>query len=321
MAGLAAAHALRRRGADVVVYEQFERGHKHGSSHGRSRIFRLGYAESEWVRLAEEALAGWRRLEDESGEQLLDLHGLLEIVHTLEESSAPMLEACGFRWEQLDADEVERRFPVRVPDGSFGVLQPDSGIVLADRALAVLARGLDIRERTRVDRLSDLDADAVVCAAGPWACDLLAREGIELDVRVTEETVAYFRVADPRPMPVIASFKPSTHEHDLYALADPGRGLKVGTNDAGPEVEPGGTGEPDPELLDRITRWTDEVLQLCRPTPAGTETCLYTTTPDRRFVLERHGRIVVASACSGHGFKFAPATGERLAALALGEAP
>jgi sarcosine oxidase len=50
--GLAAAHGLARAGCDVVVYEQFEQGHARGSSHGRSRIVRLAYAEPEWVRLA-----------------------------------------------------------------------------------------------------------------------------------------------------------------------------------------------------------------------------------------------------------------------------
>ena len=54
------------------------------------------------------------------------------------------------------------------------------------------------------------------------------------------------------------------------------------------------------------------------PEPVGAETCLYTTTADESFLLERRGRVVVGSACSGHGFKFAPAVGERLARLALG---
>ena len=61
--GLATARALSRAGSEVVVYEQFERGHARGSSHGRSRIFRLAYPEAHWVRLAQEALAGWRELE------------------------------------------------------------------------------------------------------------------------------------------------------------------------------------------------------------------------------------------------------------------
>jgi sarcosine oxidase len=47
----------------------------------------------------------------------------------------------------------------------------------------------------------------------------------------------------------------------------------------------------------------------------ATETCVYTTTIDERFILTRRGRIVIGSACSGHGFKFAPAVGERLADL------
>jgi sarcosine oxidase len=66
--GLATAWALRRRGVDAVVYEQFELGHTRGSSHGRTRIFRLAYPEVKWVRLAQDAFEGWRELERESGE-------------------------------------------------------------------------------------------------------------------------------------------------------------------------------------------------------------------------------------------------------------
>jgi 3-hydroxyacyl-CoA dehydrogenase len=91
--GLATARALKRRGHDVVVYEQFQRGHARGSSHGRSRIFRLAYAEEEYVRLAQESLALWRELEAETGETLLELHGLLEIVRALE-TDDETLAAC-----------------------------------------------------------------------------------------------------------------------------------------------------------------------------------------------------------------------------------
>ena len=61
--GAATAWHLARRGADVVVYEQFEEGHARGSSHGRSRIVRLAYPDPEWVRLAAEARDGWTELE------------------------------------------------------------------------------------------------------------------------------------------------------------------------------------------------------------------------------------------------------------------
>src|SRR5919201_6562146 len=143
--GLATGRALRRRGHEVVVYEQFEPGHKRGSSHGRSRIFRLAYAEEEYVRLAQDALGLWRELEAETGETVLELNGLLEIVRTLEESTAHTLDACGVEWHRLERDEAERRYPIRVPEESFAVLQPEAGIVRADKALAALARDLDVR--------------------------------------------------------------------------------------------------------------------------------------------------------------------------------
>src|SRR5438105_10572360 len=120
--GLATGWALKRRGLEPVVYEQFAIGNPHGSSHGRSRIFRLAYAEVEYVRLAQESLGLWRQLEAETGEKLLELNGLLEIVRTLEESTAQTLEACGVEWHRLDGGEAESRFSISVPDGTFAVL-------------------------------------------------------------------------------------------------------------------------------------------------------------------------------------------------------
>jgi sarcosine oxidase len=313
--GLATGRALERRGHDAVVYEQFEAGHTRGSSHGRSRIFRLAYGEEEYVRLAQESLGLWRELESETGETLLELNGLLEIVRTLEESTARTLEACGVEWHRLDGDEAERRYPVRVPEGSFAVLQPEAGIVRADKALAALARGLDVRYGTRVQP-DELDADVVVVTAGSWVNELLEDP---LAVKVTRETVCYFRPENGRPVPSLVSFKPDSHTHDMYSLADPVHGLKVGAHHAGPEADPNGTGEPEPRLIEQIANWARETYRLAEPDPVAAETCLYTTTPDETFILERRGRLVIGSPCSGHGFKFAPAIGERLAELATGQ--
>jgi sarcosine oxidase len=312
--GLATARALARAGHHVVVHEQFRLGHDRGSSHGRSRIFRLAYAEGEWVRLAQEALAGWRALEQQAGERLLELDGLLEVVADLSDSSAAGLDAAGVPWERLSAAEAERRFPVKVPEGSFAVFQAEAGIVRADRALAAFAAGLDVREESPVESVDELDADAVVVAAGSWVNDLVDPP---LPVRVTRETVCYFRL-DERPVPAVVSFRPDTHGHDFYALADPVHGLKVGAHHAGAEADPDVPGEPDPALVGRIAAWTRERFRLADPDPVDAHSCLYTTTPDERFVIERRGRVVVCSACSGHGFKFAPAIGARAAALAAG---
>jgi sarcosine oxidase len=312
--GLATARALSRGGRDVVVYEQFEPGHVRGSSHGRSRIFRLAYAEPEWVRLAQEALAGWRELEAEAGERLLELNGLIEIVTDLGATSAAALEACGVVWQRLDRDEVERRFPLRLPPGSFGMLQPEAGIVRADRALAAFARDIDVRYGTRVASLAELDAACVVVTAGAWVNDLIQSP---LPVRVTRETVCYFRPADSRPMPAFVSFGPRTGGICYYALADPVHGIKAAMHHAGPETDPREAGGPDAALVDAITAWVAEHVLLADPRPVEAQTCLYTTTADETFILERRGRVVVGSACSGHGFKFAPAIGARLAALAM----
>ncbi len=69
-----------------------------------------------------------------------------------------------------------------------------------------------------------------------------------------------------------------------------------------------------------------ELLRRFLPGAAGplldTSVCLYTNTPDAHFVLDRHPaspRVVVASPCSGHGFKFAGAIGEAIASLVLDE--
>jgi sarcosine oxidase len=313
--GLATGWALRRGGHDVTVYEQFSVGHPHGSSHGRSRIFRLAYAEPEYVRLAQESFGLWRELEAETGETVLELRGLVEVVRTLEESTAETLEACGVAWERLDREEAERRYPIHVPEGSFVVLQPEAGIARADVALRAFAKGLDVRENTRAHP-DEVDADAVVVTAGSWVNELLEEP---LGVKTTRETLCYFRPdTGGRPVPSVVSFKPGDHTHDMYSLADPKYGLKVGAHHAGPEADPNVPGEPEPKLIERITAWTRETYRLAEPDPVGAETCMYTSTPDQSFILGRRGRIVVGSPCSGHGFKFAPAIGERLAALATG---
>jgi sarcosine oxidase len=310
--GLATGWALKRRGVEAVVYEQFEVGNPRGSSHGRSRIFRLAYPEEHYVRLAQEAFGLWRELEAESGETILELYGLVEIVQRLEESTAPTLERCGVAWERLDREEAEARFPIRVPDGGFAVLQPEAGIARADKALDAFRRELDVREHAQVHP-DELDADVVVVTAGSWVNRLL---GEGLPVRTTRETVCYFR-PESQPVPSVVSFHRDRLKHDMYSLYDPVHGLKVGAHHAGDEADPDVPAEPQPELVERITAWTNETYRLAEPEPVALDTCMYTTTADESFILERRGRIVVGSPCSGHGFKFAPAIGERLADLAL----
>jgi sarcosine oxidase len=315
--GLATAWALRRAGREPVVLEQFRVGHTHGSSHGATRIFRLAYAEEEWVRLAQEALDLWRELEQETGEPALDLVGLLDLADDPARLAAA-LDACGTGYELLSPEDARHRFGL-VTTCCKVLFQPEAGVVLADRALRGFAAGVEVREGTRVTSLDGtrvetergaLEATDVVVAGGAWAKQLLA----DLPVVVTRETVAYFRLADDRTLPSVIDYAAD----ETYALtAGPGL-LKVGLHHSGPQIDPDEPGEPDEAVVGREAAWAARSWPLASSEPERVETCLYTSTADRRFVIERHDRVVVCSACSGHGFKFAPAVGARAAALTLG---
>ena len=314
--GSATARELARTGHHVTLYEQFFVGHDRGSSHGRSRIVRLAYPELEFVELAKESFRGWRELEEESGLDLLELNGLLELVERPEQSSRDALDAAGAEYELLDAATARSRWPLGVPDGWTPLFQPEAGIVRADRAHqafvdSALAHGAKLEENMGIDSLDDADGDVVVVTAGPW----VKRFFPDLPVRTTRETVAYFR-RDGKPLPSVVQLDPETRGHAMYSLHDPVHGLKVGAHHAGKEESPDQPGEPDPELVVRITEWVARTYPDADPEPAAAETCMYTTTPDEHFILERRGRLVIGSACSGHGFKFAPAIATRLAALA-----
>jgi sarcosine oxidase len=312
--GLAAGRALAQAGRDVVVCEQFELGHRRGSSHGGSRIVRLSYPEERWVRLAQESFPLWRELEAESGSALLDLQGTLDLGDW--EPNRDALAACAVPHEVLDAGEIERRFPIKAEPGGTGLFQPDGGTVHADKTLAALAAGLQIRERHRVDAVEE-DGDGVtaggirarlaVVTAGAWAPELVG-----VDATPTSETVSYFEFPEPLP----AVIDTTIGARSGYALLSPGGQLKAGLHQTGRPADPDETNLPDRELAERTAAWVSRRFGVAAPATA-LETCLYTVRKNDEFLLERRGRIVVGSACSGHGFKFAPAIGRRLAALAL----
>ena len=313
--GSATAYALARDGRDVALYEQYEIGHTHGSSHGRSRIVRLAYPELEFVELAKESFVGWRELERAAGVEILELNGLLELVDDLDQGSSAALDAAGAEYELLDGGAVRERWPVGVPDGWTALFQPEAGIIRADRAHRALtdqavAHGAHLVENARVASLDDVDAPAVVVTAGAWATQFFP----DLPLKVTRETVGYFR-RDGVPLPSVVQLDPVTRGHALYSLHDPVHGLKAGVHHAGAEIAPGEEGGPDPVLLERVADWVSRTYPDADPDPVAAETCVYTTTPDEHFILERRGRVVIGSACSGHGFKFAPAVGTRLAQI------
>lgn len=327
--GAATAATLAHRGRKVVLLEQFGVGHERGSSHGRSRIFRYSYPDASFVAMAMEALPLWREYEWQADEPLVTNTGGFDVGEGIEKNLAA-LEECGARVEYLSGREVSSRWPfVGIAPDEDAVFQPDAGMIYADRALNAFIQvardgGAQVKERSPVEALEQhgdrvrlvsgrarVEAAACVVTAGAWAQPLLATAGIELDVKPTRETVVYYRNARALQPTFVDWGSPA-----VYALPSPGGELKAGEHIAGPEIDPAETGSASVESADRVTKWVTERFPEADPKAIRTETCLYTNTDDQSFVLESKERIVVGSACSGHGFKFAPLIGRRLADLA-----
>ncbi len=344
IAGASAAWQLARRGQRVIALEQFAPGHDRGSSHGESRIIRLAYSEHpSYVPLLRSAYSGWRSLEAETGREVMTVTGILEAGRPGSRVVAGCLASArehDLPHEVLSPGEAERRFPAfRLPADWTAVWQPDGGFLRAELALSLLVErarhaGAVIRPGTRVDaiepgptavrlRIGDdvVEAGAVVVAAGSWIRDLVPLLGSRLIL--TEQVLAWFAPLRPE------LFAPTRFpvfifegEENWYGFPDfAGTGLKVAAHGAGRPL-------PSPAALQPEAGAEHEVrlrrlLKRHIPDGAGdllrTKTCIYTNTADGHFILDHHPedeRIVLASACSGHGFKFGPALGEVLADLA-----
>jgi sarcosine oxidase len=345
VAGSAAAHALGERGVETVLFEQFVVGHQLGSSHGETRLFRLAYPEPDYVRLAQRALERWRRLEDAAGETLLVTTGGL-FAGSWAEACGAGLAAAGVAREWLPAEEAAERFPMMSFAGLERVLyQPAGGVCLAGRTVAAQVRlareaGVDVREAAEVTRFAVGDdgiavtsgedtvhAPVAVIAAGSWAGDLLFELGIELPLRPAFAQYTFFAPRDtsaPMPPPFIEGYHGPTGlgAGGYWVPGVEGTRFKAALGAPGRTIHPAaGPFAVDLEREAKDAAWLARRLPAFDPTPLGSETCIYTMTPDEDFVLERVGPIVVASACSGHGFKFGPLLGEILADLAMERDP
>jgi len=342
--GSAALLHLARRGQRALGIEQFEPGHDRGSSHGDTRIIRLGYFEHpSYVPLVRAALPLWRALERDSGRSLLHVTGIIEIGapdSTLVAGTLRSAKTHGLVHEVFDAASVMRRFPAfRLPSDFIGVLQPEAGILAPEatvHAQIALARaaGADVRTNERVHAIEPgpagvrivadsavIEARQVVVAAGAWLPRLLP--GLPVPLRVTRQAVGWFAPSDPAVFarercPI---FMIECAEGIFYGFPrGPEPGIKFAKHHHADEAV-------DPARPTRPVDGSDETLlraALAAHVPSAngdlvaSQTCLYTMTPDGDFILDRlpgAPAIIVASPCSGHGFKFAPVIGEILADL------
>jgi sarcosine oxidase len=336
--GTSAARWLATRGRRTLLLERFEIGHGRGSSGGPTRIFRLTYEHPDHVRMARRALVEWRRLESEAGETLLTTTAGLDLGAG-GRSSAEALGAAGEAFTYLPDEAVVERWPaLRLEPGTEAFVQEDGGVCLAERTVRAQARlaveaGATIREGTVVERIvatgtgAEVHADGeairapvLVVTAGPWAGDLLRTAGIDLPLVPSLEQATYFALEDPSALPTVIDWTmdPPRTPYTVPDPESPGR-FKVALHMTGPSVDADDRSfEPDPERVRRVTEYAGRRFAPHRA-EGGTDTCLYTNTPDEDFVLDRRGPVVIGSACSGHGFKFVPLIGRILADLATAQ--
>ena len=332
--GLASAWALARAGRDVVVLEQFEVGHPHGSSHGEARIFRFAYDEPEWVALAQEALPLWRELEAESGQPMLSLTGLLDG----RDDSTPLraaLDACSAEYELLTPEEAAERFGIHL-DGEV-VLELHGGIVRADRRAGGVRRRRAGARRASVCSSSRPRAGGVriETAPGPIEAprrsrrrrrlgDAAARRapGSSLETSVTRQTVAYFRSSGRDRTALGDRLERAYGAARVLARIGARACSRSASTTAGTAADPDAAEEPDASRRRRrlgVGRAAATPLPI--PSRSARRRASTRTSQTTRFVIERHGPIVVCSACSGHGFKFAPAVGARRGRARVTERP
>ena len=330
--GAATALAAAQRGASVVLLEHHGSERAHGSSRGGARIIcPAPLPDSIYLEMGLRALEGWRRIERDSTTRLLELDGAISVGSYAEAGRATLADA-GVAAEMLTARSARDRFRVELPADTALLYQPEAGVIRAHdahEAILGLARdaGAGLCHGSAVDAIAEVGervevragerrwrGRVAVLAAGPSNRDLAERLRIEAALQATDQTVAYFDLPAPTSRPMVVM---DFDGEEPYALWEPGRGLKAALHAVGTQGGSERRAPADPRAVARIAEWVTAVYPGVGPRPAAVETCKYTRTPDERFALERHGRVVLASACNGQGFQFAPETGERVAELAL----
>jgi glycine/D-amino acid oxidase-like deaminating enzyme len=345
--GSATLDALLNAGVDALGFDPLSPGAIRGSSHGSCRVFRRFNFENEnYTDLSDAAQAGWKRLEVASGETILIPCPVLEAGRPglpLVAGSRAAAIAKNLPDPVRSAADVNREFPAFALPADWDVVVQDGGAILkSDVAMRVMraragervipeaalfeerADGVLVRTKTQA-----VLAQRVVLAVGPWLGRALPEIACVLEV--TRQAVGWFKPS--RPETVLPGRFPifllqrSIHDN-VYGFPDfENRGVKAAPHNHGPEVSADDWDPPatDAELLTTSTALSDLIPGAAGPI-VERDICLYTNTKpaDRRpdhgeeFIIDRwrDSRLIVASACSGHGAKFAPAIGDMLARLA-----
>ncbi len=309
--GSAAARFLAKSGNQVVVFEQFERGHAKGSSHGSSRIIRKAYVDRFYSELMDDVFPLWRDLEQQCNEKLYVETGILvfgqpdsRYLHSTRDTLLQQRAA----YDNLGHIDVARRFGgFHIDPDEEAIFQQDAGFLRADRCIEAnlniaSAAGAELRFNTRAVLSDDGSIngdkyDAMAICAGPWTASVT---GIE-DLIPRLQTFAYFDAPMERDIPVWIDGS----ENHFYGFPDYGAGFKVGRHLYGPVIDPDEDRLSDDEALSQIA--AEARRRLGADVTLESVQCVYTVAPNEDFrigALPADIPAFWASPCSGHGFKF-----------------
>lgn len=342
LAGSATAWAAARRGRDVVVLDAFEAGHPNGGSHGSARIFRRVYEDPLYVAMTGAARELWLALEDEAGQALIQVTGGVDFGPArAPERLYETLAARGVPAELLSSGEARGRWPGFDFGAGPVLFHPEAGVLDPGRAMSAMlgsaaGNGARVRLGTPVTGIEptangaiartdsgDFTAPVVVLAVGAWLRPLAGEQVPLPELTITQEQILHLRQASASgTWPTFIYEDADACFYGLLGGRDGGipGAVKIGEHHAGKMTTAAARDFAiDPGNRQRILDFAGRRLPgLDNSKIWGESTCLYTTTVNQDFILDRYGPFVIASACSGHGAKFAPLLGEIITDLSSG---
>ncbi len=324
---------LRRSGRTVALLDAYGAGNNRSSSGGESRILRSGYGADEiYTRWAARSREMWLQVFDQTGRpELFQQTGVLATPRPGDARAAASqtaYENCGVPYQILTTRDLAQSFPqLRFREERVGLLEPESGVLLARRAVQAV---VDQAVREGVEYRQEMPpaqphAEVIVYACGPWLPKIFP-ELLGGRIRVTRQEVFFFGAPSGDPgfvpprMPVWVDI---TDEHGAYTIPDiENRGFKLAFDRHGPQF--------DPDSDDRVVRDTDAARAFLTerfPALAGaplveSRVCQYENTATGDFLIDRHPgfeNVWLVGGGSGHGFKHGPAVGEHVCALIEGK--
>jgi monomeric sarcosine oxidase len=337
------AYQLQRSGKRVILIDAHGPGHSRSSSGGESRIVRMGYGADEiYTRSAQRALQLWQELFARTNEALFQQTGVLWLAQEADPypvKCAAMLHSVGIPFEKLTASDVHRRFPqIGLERISWAMLEPESGIIMARRAVRTVAReainnGVEylqgaVQPPNGEGKLNDItitngqriSAATYVFACGPWLPKVFP--GVLGDrILPTRQQVFFFGApaGDCRfTMPALPTW--IDFKDEAYGLPDTeGRGVKIAIDRHGPGFDPeSGNRVVTAEGLLEARQYLARRLPELRNAPVTeTRVCQYENTSNGDFLIDLHPdfeNVWLVGGGSGHGFKHGPVIGEYVAA-------